>query len=270
MGTNVVGFKGRSGEQIWKRRLELESPDAHISFLHPSSDDSSLHILSASVKTRRVVITQLYAATGVVEKEAWLPAPWLVSMETSCVVVGGVAVCLDPVSQTLFHGSGDRFLRTDLQVSCSGHNFRTTFQDRSNLAMSLQSGIFFVCQTLGVDGVKLLQIDEEGNQFWLHSDHTHWLLGLHDNRIAVATETREVLSYERGVGGRRVGVGVRWEEGGVVQVRVGGGGEEEEEEVMSERVDVVERGRPVQVSCSYHIFISQIFYIMLTIQYGMA
>ena len=119
MGTEVVGFKGRSGEEIWRTQLEHESSgaDSAISFLTPSSDPSTLYILSSSLETKQILLTQLTAGTGAVQKEAGLPAPWLVAMETSCVVVeGGVAVCLDPKSQILYHSSGDRSLRTDLEV----------------------------------------------------------------------------------------------------------------------------------------------------------
>ena len=121
MGTEIAGFKGRFGERIWRTELDHESSDSLVSFL--SAADNSFHVLSASLETRRVAITQLAVGTGVIVKEAGLPAPWLVAMETSCIVLGGVALCLDPKSQTLYHGSGDRFIRTDLEV-----RFRTLFR----------------------------------------------------------------------------------------------------------------------------------------------
>ena len=152
MGTEVVGFKGRSGERLWRTRLDRDSraADSLISLLHPSSDDSSLFILSASLETKQVSLVQLAAGTGMVEKEAELPAPWLVATGTSCVIVVGVAVCLDPVTQTLYHGSGDRFLRTDLQVT----PFRTHFQDMfifRTLSVYKKSSVLFIrCEQLTI------------------------------------------------------------------------------------------------------------------------
>ena len=152
MGTEVVGFKGRSGERLWRTRLDRDSraADSLISLLHPSSDDSSLFILSASLEAKQVSLTQLAAGTGVVEKEAELPAPWLVATGTSCVIVVGVAVCLDLVTQTLYHGSGDRFLRTDLQVT----PFRTHFQDMfifRTLSVYKKSSVLFIrCEQLTI------------------------------------------------------------------------------------------------------------------------
>ena len=94
-----------------------------------------------------------------------------------------------------------------------------------------------------MSGVNLLQLHEDGDKFWLHSDGTHWLLGLHDNQISVVTQTSDALSFERSVGGG-VRVGVRWDEEGSFVRMVRG---EEGEEEIGEGVKLMERGRPVEV-----------------------
>ena len=107
---------------------------------------------------------------------------------------------------------------------------------------------YCLLQTLGVNGVKLLQAGGDGETFWLHSDHTHWLLGLHDNHIAVVTKTGDLFSYEAALsaGGESVRVGVRWEDGeGGSWVQLVTSGEDE----LSDSVMMKEpRGKPVQVS----------------------
>lgn len=94
-----------------------------------------------------------------------------------------------------------------------------------------------------------LQVSEDGTQFWLHSDHTHWLLGIHDNIVAVTTKTTDALLLESD---ESVTISVSWEVGGErddgewIQVMMKG--ERGEVGELSGRVRLTEqRGRPVQV-----------------------
>ena len=110
-----------------------------------------------------------------------------------------------------------------------------------------------------MSGVKSLRAAEESHRFWLHSDHTHWLLGLHDNHVAVDTKTGDVLSYGATVGGERVRVGVRWmeeKEGEWVWLVMGEG-----ENELTDKVLLRERGRPVQV----HIIYASCMYVPLLV-----
>ena len=105
--------------------------------------------------------------------------------------------------------------------------------------------IFALLQKFGVEGVKSLQVGGHTDQFWLHSDHTHWLMHLHDNRVAVVAMSSDLLSYEVGLGGAER-VSVKWESGeGGSWVQLVTSVEEDE---LSDRVRVIERGKPLRVS----------------------
>ena len=119
MGTEVAGFRGRTGDHIWTTQLDVDSTDAVISYVQ--STDGAIYILS-TVEKQRLYVHRLNATSGDVEKKAWFPAPWLTvdsssATPTSCVMMGGVVICLDMESQQLFHGSGERFIMTSLDVS---------------------------------------------------------------------------------------------------------------------------------------------------------
>lgn len=116
MGTEVVGFKGRSGEKIWKTQLESDSTSLS-SLLRPSlSDDTSLSIMSSSVETKTISLTKLAITSGALQKETSLSAPWMVAMDTSCDIIRGVVVCLDSRLQLLYQQSGETFTGTELKV----------------------------------------------------------------------------------------------------------------------------------------------------------
>lgn len=110
-------------------------------------------------------------------------------------------------------------------------------------------GYFGSCsKNLGISDVKSLEAGEDAELFWVHSDHTHWLLDLHGNSVTVVTSTTDALSLTSQLDQLResVRVGVRWEdgdEGSWVQVVIGEEGEE-----LSGRVKFThKRGRPLQV-----------------------
>ena len=112
MGTEVAGFAGRSGDQIWKRDLPLDS-EAAVSYIQ--SADSSVHVLS-SVENLKLFIHRLNIATGAIERDMQLPSPWLAAGSTSCATAGETVVCVDTEKQDLFHTTGERFLLSRLEV----------------------------------------------------------------------------------------------------------------------------------------------------------
>ena len=117
MGDEVAGFSGRSGDILWKTRLNLD-PEAAVSYIQ--STGSSLTILS-SLENQKLYLNNLNASTGEISRAVVLPSPWLTGGTTSCGVAGEVAVCLDTEKQDLFHTTGERFLLFRLQVSVPFH-----------------------------------------------------------------------------------------------------------------------------------------------------
>ena len=215
VGTQVAGFSGRSGDKIWSSNLELEAADASVSYIH--STDLTLHLLSA-VETQKLHILSVDPASGKVERAVQVPATWLSAETTSCAMAGEVVACLDKERQIFFHTTGERFIVT-------------------------------ILDSLGIGGAVSLEASEDGDQFWVHSDHTNWLLGLRDNSITVATKTSHTLSLSAHLDkGSVVSVGVEWGgdgegDGEGMWVQVGMGGDE-----LSRRVALTQpRGRPVQV-----------------------
>lgn len=94
--------------------------------------------------------------------------------------------------------------------------------------------------------MRSLQAREDTELFWVHSDHTHWLLRLHDNSVTVKTSTTDTLSLMAQLDHESVRVDVKWEdgdEGSWVQVVMG----EEGEELTGKVKFSHNRGRPVQV-----------------------
>lgn len=116
VGMEVAGFKGRSGDRIWKTKLDFgPSSDAVISLVN-STDESHLGILSSSVNNN-ILVHRVTIAEGVVEKWAEFPAPWLKDTSSCGMMSGGVVVCLNVEEQYIYHGSGVMFLKSDLEVS---------------------------------------------------------------------------------------------------------------------------------------------------------
>lgn len=112
MGNEVMGFSGRSGDRIWKTRLDLDSEAAVASV---QCTGSSLRILS-SVENHKLYLNHLNASTGKIGRGVVLPTPWLTPGTTSCAMAGDVAMCLDSEKQDLFHTTGERFLLSRLEV----------------------------------------------------------------------------------------------------------------------------------------------------------
>ena len=82
--------------------------------------------------------------------------------------------------------------------------------------------------------------------FWVHSDHSHWLLRIHDNAVSMATKTSHALSLQGSLDKESVDVHVQFGEGGV---QLSLEGEREEEEELGGKVPLAgHRGRPVQVN----------------------
>lgn len=116
MGSEVAGFKGRSGDRIWNTELDFDSSDATISYIH--STDQMIYILSI-LENQKLFIHKLNASNGAVQKKMGLPALWMKaggSVASSCAMVEDMVVCLDAENQNLYHGSGERFLLTRLKV----------------------------------------------------------------------------------------------------------------------------------------------------------
>ena len=126
MGSEVAGFKGRSGDLVWKNELESDSSDATISYVH--STEQTVHVVSS--EGEKLYIHKLDASNGAVQKKVGLPALWMktgsTAVSSSCAMVGReVAVCLDVEGQSLYHSSGERFLLSRLEVCryCIPENF---------------------------------------------------------------------------------------------------------------------------------------------------
>lgn len=118
MGNEVAGFSGRSGDRLWKTRLNLDL-EAAVAYIQ--STGSSLNILS-SLENQKLYLNNLNASNGKIGRAVVLPSPWLSAGTTSCAMAGEVAVCLDSEKQDLFHTTGQRFLLSRLQVRPSSHS----------------------------------------------------------------------------------------------------------------------------------------------------